>query len=60
MPFALILTLKQKTAFKHFLEGFLKLFKQPGTVDKVSATESGTAHHGQPWSISLGAQAFRW
>lgn len=60
MSFALILTLKQKTAFKYFLEGFPRLFKQPGTVDKVRPTDSGTARHGQPWSIPLGAQAFSW
>lgn len=46
--FALILILKCKIAFKRFLKGFLKLFKQPETVDKVSPTDS------------LGALTFFW
>lgn len=45
--FALILAPKLKIAFKCSL----KLFKQPGTVDKVSPSESGTPQHGKPWNI---------
>lgn len=47
MSFALVLTPKLKIAFKCSLS----LFKEPGTVDRVSPSDSGTPQHGKPWNI---------